>query len=188
MDLKEVILWLVAEKFIEFQKGKPRFTDPGRKAIKDATTGFIPEKAVTEAGLVPVNLSTEVMVPDGKYSDGQWERRYKDFLLKCNIPAKCYGRDGQTYELNKYSVEGMKAFRKAIQAGYQLDALTIAVALYYKNTVQLKKAVTNYMVSEEWKTDYENVVLKGQEGKIDEHIKQEMKDGTRGTQYTWIKY
>lgn len=185
MDLKEVILWLVAERFIEFQKGKPRFTDQGRKAIKDATTGFIPEKAVTEAGLVPVNLSTEVMVPEGKYSDGQWSNWYREFLLNCEIPAKCHGRDGQSYELNKYSIEGMKAFKKAIQSGYRLDALTVAVKLYYKNSVQLKKAVGNYMVSEEWRTDYETVVQKAQEGKIEEHIKQEMKRNGSVSNYTF---
>lgn len=186
MNLNEVMLWLVEKKYVQFHKDKPIFTDQARKEMKTSSAKPLQLANLDSLQTLQSKESTQIMVQGVKYTEAEWEGFYRKFLLACKIPARCEGKDGQSYELNKYSVEGVKAFKKAIQAGYQLDILIVTVSLYYQNSVRLKKAVGNYMASEEWKTDYETLLQKAEEGKVDEHIKQEMKNGT-ATQYSWFE-
>lgn len=177
MEFNEVIQWLVASKYVTFHKSKPIFTALAIKELTGISKGLSLDKTVIEPNL-PAITDTAVLVVGKKYTDAQWGAFYQEFILKCQIPARCEGTYGSFYDLNKYSIDGMKAFKKAIVDGFELSILIVAVTLYYKNKTRLKKAIGNYMLSEEWKTDYQVLLAKAADGKIDEHIKQETKHGT----------
>lgn len=177
MELNEVMLWLIASGYVKRHKDKWVFTAPFYKEMTGIAKGLALDNTVIEPNL-PAVTGTEVLVPEKKYTDVQWGSFYQQFITACEIPARCEGLYGKAYDLNKYSADGVKAFKKAITEGFDLSTLIFTVKLYYKNKTSLKKAIGNYMLSEEWKTDYWVNVGKASEGKIDEHIKQEMKHGT----------
>lgn len=183
MELNEVMLWLIASGYVKEHKKKWVFTAPFYKEMTGIAKGLALDNTVIEPNL-PAVTGTEVLVPEKKYTEAQWSSFYQQFITACEIPARCEGLYGKAYDLNKYSADGVKAFKKAITEGFDFNTLVFTVKLYYKNKTSLKKAIGNYMLSEEWKTDYWVNVGKAAEGKIDEHIKQEMKHET-GTRYTW---
>jgi hypothetical protein len=183
MELNEVMLWLIASGYVKQHKDKWVFTAPFYKEMTGIAKGLASNGTVIEPNL-PAITDTTVLVPGKKYTDMQWGAFYQQFILDCEIPAKCEGNYGNVYELNKYSIDGMKAFRKAMTEGLYRDVLVFAVKLYYKNRTKLKKAIGNYMLSEEWRTDYYTALAKHEAGQLDEHIKQELKHET-GTRYTW---
>lgn len=182
-NLKEVVEWLVTNKYITIHKGKPKFTSTYHKEI----TGI--EKGLTSIGIVreilPVQTSENFNVLKiNSYTLADWSRYYQEFISACKIPQRIQGTHGDSYAVNKYSEDGMKAFKKAMTDGYRLEVLILAVTLYYQSSIRLKKAIGNYMSSGEWKSDYELLLEKGKEGNLAAHIKEETKqNGT--TKYDW---
>jgi hypothetical protein len=187
VDLKSVMEWLVTNKYVSIHKGKPKFTTTYYKE----STGI--EKGLTSQGTVRENLpmiGTGVSIAPfnhggiALYTAIEWCHYYTEFIKACKIPSKALGTKGESYALNKYSEDGMKAFRQAMKDGYRLDVLIIAVSLYYKSSIALKKAVGNYMSSGEWKTDYQTLLEKAESGNLDTHIKNEIKKENGGS-YQW---
>jgi len=167
MEFHEIMSWLVKEQFITFHKGKPIFTPKAHKQLQVTTVPF-------KADVPPPPPPTVTSVVLAKTSTtGDWTRGYQNFILECNVPDRCFGPSGDPYAGNKYSEEGMKAFKKAISDGYQYDILKLAVTLYYKNTVRMKKAIGNYMSSGEWRTDYDRLLLEASNGTIKQHLNNE---------------
>lgn len=106
-----------------------------------------------------------------------WVSAYTSFIVAARIPARGESKSGEYYPMNKYSNPGMKAFRKIIEAGVDLDILIKSTMLYYKSGVKLKVAITRYMEDGLWRSDYEALVNSAEEGKVEEHIKQQLNDG-----------
>jgi len=186
VDLKSVMEWLVENKYVTIHKGKPKFTTQYYKDV----TGI--EKGLTLQGTVVESLPAKVpQVPKpfdqnavATYTPQQWCFYYTEFIKACAIPAKGMGPKGDSYALNKYSEDGMKAFRQALKEGYQIQVMIAAVTLYYKSAIFLKKAIGNYMASGEWKTDYQTLIEKAESGELAEHIKNETKQEHGGI-YQW---
>ena len=86
------------------------------------------------------------------------------------------------YATNKYSEDGMKAFQKALKDGYKYDVLVLSVALYYKSGIRLKKAIGTYMLSGEWRSDYNELLSKANQGELENHINKTIDNGT-GTNF-----
>jgi len=168
MEFHEIMSWLVKEQFITFHKGKPIFTPKAHKQLQ--VTTIVPFKTDVPPPPPPPTAS---VVLSKTSTAGDWTRGYQNFIVECNIPDRCFGPSGDPYSINKYSEEGMKAFKKAISEGYQYDILKLTVTLYYKDTVRMKKAIGNYMSSGEWRTDYDRLLLEHSKGNIKQHLNNE---------------
>lgn len=166
MIFKDTISWLVVNNYVEIHKGKPVFTQKARDEMK----------LFSKAAPPPLPSLEKVSTP--AVPSGTIEEQYKQFIALCNIPHRSYDSYGRPYALNKFSVEGVQAFKKAIQKGYNLQVLAVAVTLYYKSNIQFKKAIGNYMSSGEWETDYDTILQKQKEGTLKEHVKTEMNGST----------
>ena len=175
MELKAVMEWLVTNKYVSIHNGKPKFTTLYHKEAIGIERGLTSQGAVLE--LLPVAPIT-TLAPFNKdrialYNNAEWCSYYTEFIKSCKIPAKAFGTKGETYALNKYSEDGMKSFKQAMKDGYDIKILILAVALYYQSSISLKKAVSNYMISGEWKSDYQNLVDSAKSGNLADHIKNE---------------
>jgi len=164
MTFKESMTWLITNSYVKLHKGKPVFTEKARAELGEVGKVPLPPPLAT--------TTTPAVVGD------TYENQYKQFIALCQIPVKSYDSFGRPYALNKYSVDGMNAFKKALQKGFRLDVMALAVSLYYKSSMQFKKTIGNYMSSGEWETDYEVILQKHQDGTLKEHIKTEANDNT----------
>lgn len=107
------------------------------------------------------------VIPTGKetsqkLTDMDWEGRYILFITECKVPNQGESGTGDVYPLNKYSTEGMKAFRKMLEHdGIKYDILVRVTQSYYKiGTNRYKKKIGNYITEGLWRMDYE--VIKDQ--------------------------
>jgi hypothetical protein len=106
-----------------------------------------------------------------------WVEKYKQFIADAKVPTRCESRHGEFYDTNKYSEDGMKAFRKAIESGIVYDVLIRSTFLYYHNGVRLKVAIGRYMKDGLWRSDYDRVIESSESGTLEQHIKSELDDG-----------
>jgi len=157
MQLEEVLLFLVENSYVKNHKGKFLFTNEFYKKITNVDKGLTVTGKVKEPALAEVNSTESV---------------YLRFIQHCKVPEKGYTSSG-TYAMNKFSQDGLKAFEKALKEGYEPELLTLAVTLYYKSSVTMKKAIGNYMTSGEWKTDYALVKKHKEENTLDKLYKQQ---------------
>lgn len=184
MEFKNVIEYLINNKYISMHNGKYKFTSLFYKELTGVEKGLTLKGNVEEPNLLPVVQTTELEVNKLTiYTQAQWVKFYMDFLKASDIPDRCNSTDGTTYALNKYSEEGMKVFQKAIKEGYNLQILISTVKLYYKSNIRLKKAIGRYMKDGDWRTDYEALKIHIEAGSVVELIKQETAD-ERATNYT----
>lgn len=169
-------------------------------SLKEATEFMLTEGYILALGKGKYKLSTKfhqdvrfalqmpgimVQLPRGVYeSPGppvhftfSWEEDYKRFIIEAKVPRRLDARDG-SYTANAYSVDGMKAFRKAIESGVILEMLTKSTMLYYHSTIKYKQAIGRYMHEGTWKTGYDELLAKANEGEqqVIDHIKQETTD------------
>lgn len=163
-QLNEVVKYLIDEGYVSFTKKKlPVFTKKFNEEFSGISQGF-------SNGLVVHPDSLDLVQV---YKPEEYEKVYIQFLIACDIPKYCYDTYGRPYSVNKYSEEGLKAFKKALESGYKLDVLQVTVSLYYKSKVALKKAVGNYIVSGEWKTDYDRLLKEAEAGNLETYVKSE---------------
>lgn len=175
MEFKEVMHWLVLNGFVTIHKDKPIFTDKGRKELNSAAP---PPPNTSIAPPPPSSLPSKVVT-----GSVDWETMYKQFIMQCKVPARGYDSYGRAYAMNKYSVDGMQAFKKAVLKGYKVEFMALAVAVYYRSPDQFKKSIGNYMATGEWETDYDVMVSKHEAGTLGQHIKKET-DGNTGSRFT----
>ena len=131
--------------------------------------GYYPSHTVFD---VPANRLKEI----GLFKEADWEQLFMKFIQEAKVPQKLEGTRGEVYYANKYSVPGMKAFKKALQGGYVYDILVKSTMLYYKSSVKLKKAIGNYFAQEDFKSDYQALTEAAASGTLTEHIKSETND------------
>lgn len=174
MNLKQVIEYLLENRYISMHNGKYKFTALFNKEL----TGI--EKGLTLAGtVVEPNLpakSTFEIARITSYTQAQWTQFYMDFIRAADVPERCMSTDGTSYALNKYSEKGMKVFQKALREGYDPTLLVSTVKLYYKSNIRLKKAIGRYMEDGDWRSDYEVLKASVKEGTVAELVKQETED------------
>jgi hypothetical protein len=60
-----------------------------------------------------------------------------------------------------------------MESGYRLDVLQATIVLYYKSGNSFKKAIGNYMISGEWKTDYDRLVVEAEKGNLKNYVETE---------------
>jgi len=174
INLQEVAEFLLTNGYMSLEdKGKYKLTTKFHSDLKEA------RRAPT--GELTVGDSTELIRSDKFYFS--WENRYKQFILDAKVPKRLDARHGESYQANAYSEEGMKAFRKAIEAGTDLQMLIRATQLYYASTIHYKQAITAFMAKGTWKTHYDELVSAagiGEQALVD-HIKNETENGQQSS-------
>lgn len=154
MTFKETVDQLILNGYVKVHKGKPVFTDKARAELDQQK-----------------NALQKVPPPPPMVSANDLETQYKQFILLCKVPAKGYDAQGRPYAMNKFSNDGLEAFKKAIRKGCDLRVLAMAVVLYYKTPGAYKKTIGNYMASGEWQTDYDVLLEQQRNGTLSSHIK-----------------
>ncbi len=184
MNIQDVTKWLVENRYIAMNiKGRYEFLKSFHEALKFSIKPTI-LAVQKENSNVTISDNT---IPDPLqykvYNYSHWCHFYNQFILACHVPGKITSGHS-TYAGNKFSEEGMKAFQKALKDGFEYKGLVMAVTLYYKSSLNYKKAIGRYMSDGEWRTDYAALVSKAQEGNLEKHINETINDGP-GTHFTW---
>lgn len=112
-----------------------------------------------------------------------WSTAYMNFIVEAQVPIRGADSEGGVYDMNKYSEEGMKAFKKALLSGIQYAVLVRSVFLYYKSKQRFKQTIGKYMASGAWRTDYFALVAAAEQGNVEQHIKQTKDEGIKSTAY-----
>lgn len=151
MTFKQMLDDMILNGYVSVHKGKPVFTDKARAELDQ-------QKLALQSVTVPMVSAADI------------ETQYKEFILFCKVPVKGYDSYGRQYQLNKFSKDGLEAFKQAIKKGCNLQILALAVHLYYKAPGAFKKTVGNYMASGEWQTDYDVLFEQHKTGTLREHL------------------
>jgi len=178
MELKQVIEWLISNGFVQSHKGKFKFCAKVYKHLTGVEKGLTPQGTVLEPSLLAVVEEYPSLEKAQLYNYQDWVQFYQHFIALCRVPAKIEMSNGNTYSGNKYSEDGMKAFQKAIKEGFRYDVLRTAVTLYYASATRWKKAIGNYMIAGEWRTDYHELLEQAANGSLQKHIKKIINEAT----------
>lgn len=126
---------LVQNGYLEVVKGKYR---PTKKLNEEVSS--IPMLA----GITTIGIATM-----------SWENLYVKFIQDASIPRKGESGSGDLYDLNKYSADAMKVFRKMLERdGIKYDLLVKVTSTYYKSGSRYKKTISNYITEGLWRMDY----------------------------------
>lgn len=168
--------------YVQNHKGKFKFTNKLYKQLTGENKGLTSSEVVLEPALAKMGVTVPSLISFHTYTHAEWVAMYQQFILQCKVPAKLESNNGNVYSGNKYSEDGLKAFQKALKEGYKYDVLRMAITLYYASNIRWKKAIGNYMVSGEWRTDYDSMVGHASEGldSLQKHIKHTIDDVTGG--------
>lgn len=169
-ELKQHLEWLESNGIIELKFDGFQFTETGKKTCKEL--GYY--KPCLDLQKLDQRI-TEIK----NMTEPQWEELFIKFISDAKVPAKLEGKNGDVYPGNKFSIPALKIFKKALQAGAIYDVLVVSTALYYKSSIRLKKAVGNYFIQGDWRSDYDALVQASSSGQLTEHIKSETNDGTQ---------
>lgn len=158
---------------------KEEFTQTMNELVKAGLVTFIKTKPVftdlarTYLGKTPMSTGMVKAAEQGLVVAENWEDKYKNFIVRCQVPMKGMDSTGNTYSMNNFSKDGLKAFMEILNAGYDLEVLCVTITLYYKSNLAYKKAIGNYLISREWVTLYDSVLTKHNEGTLNNFIKNE---------------
>lgn len=155
------------------------------------TSKFNQEVKNVEEGIVHVNgipLVLDVVHRSKQLSSLDWRNMYIQFIKDAGVPSKCEGSYGEFYDCNKYSEEGMKAFKKIVKDEHiDLRVLTAVTKLYYTKVGRFKQKIGTYISEGTWRSDYMAMMDAAAEGGIEgiqQHIKTELKDGKPFNKYS----
>jgi hypothetical protein len=102
-----------------------------------------------------------------------WSQAFLNFIKEAEVPSRCEGKSGG-YDINKYSEDGMKAFKKMIESGVVYAVLVKSTMLYYKTHLTYALKIGNYIADGAWRSDYEALLTSAEEGTITQHIQQQI--------------
>lgn len=179
MELKDVAQWLLEKGYAIDMKGKLSFTPHFHKAYANIRNSVTMEVAIVNWGTPEMTVLYDAnKVALYKYED--WSMMYMQFIREAKVPNRCVNSHGEPYDINKYSEDGMKAFQKALKTGALYDILVKSTMLAYKSGSRYKKTIGNYMSQGDWRSDYNTLLEKAQQGEqeVTNHIKDELNDGT----------
>lgn len=116
-----------------------------------------------------------------------WTMYFLNFIMEAKVPKQILGPRGDPYYVNKFSEPALKVFRKALEKeGVIYDILVKSTTLYYASSVGLKKAIGNYFIQGDWRSDYESLLQAVRSGpeELTEHIKTELNDVDTRSNYS----
>lgn len=176
MDLKQIVQWMLENNYLVVIKGKYKVTSKFNKEVTGKEMGVMmlgQKPIVTENALTSLASTGPI----------DWTQQFLNFIKDAEVPARGEGKSGG-YDINKYSEEGMKAFKKAIESGVQYPVLVKSTMLYYKTHSAYALKIGNYMADGAWRSDYEMLLTSAKEGTITEHIQQQLDENTDFNKFT----
>lgn len=148
------------------------------------TSKFNTEIKKSDHGLVHVSgipLVRDLVHNAKDLSKIEWRNQYIQFIKDSAVPTKCEGSHGEFYDCNKYSEDGMKAFKAIIsKENVDLRVLTAVTKLYYAKPGRFKQKIGTYISEGGWRSDYMTMLTAAEESGIEgieSHIKKELADG-----------
>lgn len=170
-DLQENLQWLLSQGYALEHRKKYKFTEKFYEDLTGTRQGL----TRTEAGEYVVVETKLPLVAPPRVRD--WSLEYMNFISESQVPMRLLDSKGTPYSANKYSEDGMKAFRKALESGIEYSVLVKSTMLYYKSSVGFKKAIGNYMKDGDWRSDYKILVdaAQGGEQSLTKHIEKEIR-------------
>jgi hypothetical protein len=162
---------MLIHKHLHVSKGKYRVTEKFYKTLTGKQSGLVQ----TSTGAVAVRTPNLGLVTLS------WDQRYMAFIEEVGVPRRWQPPTGQPYDLNKFSAEGCKAFRHALEKEQVVyEILVRSTQLYYKGPMEWKKTIGHYMHEGLWKTDYFDMCRAAQDGEetLTDHISNSLDDGS----------
>lgn len=128
-----------------------------------------------------LNMTTKLTEQIDAAAAQDWEAFYTRFIIESQVPKRGESSDGGVYDLNKYSNDAMKEFKKMLwKDGIEYALLLKVTQAYYKGPGRYKKTISNFILEGLWRMDYE--VLKQQTPEQQqETIQKQMNDPTAFT-------
>lgn len=170
----EVVDYLRDHRYLLILKGKYSLSGEFQQAMKELKRGAVLR---IDVEAIPDISSDKLMnVYEGMgitLGDTDWQTRYINFIGEAKVPVFLENSKLDRYSVNKYSEDGMRAFRKALQSGIDYSLLVKSTMLYYKSATKFKKTIGNYMAHGDWLTDYNalrEVAMQGEQ-QVKDHIK-----------------
>lgn len=158
LEFTEVQEWLMTNLYIVRRNGKFALTDRFHQASKEH------KPSGTEIAVMNHGEVGQVVV--------DWGTRFMEFIAQCQVPAKIPDARGGLYAGNKFNNDAAAEWRKMLELeGINEQVLVLSTMLYYKSNLKYKKAIGNYILQGDWRTDYTEMLKAGNEGHINEHIK-----------------
>lgn len=159
MELKNVLQYLVDNAYVLASKEKgyvlsKKFQEDVKRMKRDRVQS---QPVVFDLPIVPSIPTTSQLVLTKMKAMATWETRFSKFILDAQVPRQLDDNRGNSYAANKYSEDGMKAFRKAMEENVDYGTLVRSTMLYYKSNIRYKKAIGNYFAQGDWRTDYQNL-------------------------------
>ena len=173
MNLQEVVKYLSSNKYILISKGKFSFSKKFYDEYQPSVPGEV-LPAVVPTSLPVVSPGAEVIHKSVLYTD-----RFIQFVQDAQVPARLEVR-GKVYYANKYNEQAAIAFHKMLEKeGVDYSLIVKSTMLYYKSGVDAKKAIGNYILQGDWRTDYEELKNSAQQGEqeLNQHIKKQLDNG-----------
>jgi hypothetical protein len=138
-------------------------------------------KEMVGKGIESVSLSTSLVGKKNSPKDlsipgstTDWTGQYIRFIQEAEVPQRGEGGSG-SYDLNKFSEKAAKQFRKMIEKeGVQYPVLIKSTLLYYKTHRRYPVTITRYIEEGLWRTDYMALLESVKEGKLTDHIQNEI--------------
>lgn len=167
--LQQALQQLVFEKYIQATDAyNYDLTEKGIQLLRQSYTVPVP------ALIKPQNNALQIIK-----MQQDWMLAFMNFIMEAKIPKYCDNGKGEQYIVNNYSEPAMKVFKKAIEKELVVyDVLVKSTMLYYKSTKnKFKKAVGNYFVQGDWRSDYNALLEAADTGTVESLIKSEMDNG-----------
>lgn len=182
INLKQAADFMLANDYIlPLGKGKFKLSTKFHRdyaQLKDPRGGadLLDYHGISTASYAGVHVEKPLMYSQRPSTD--WEQDYKDFIVYAKVPSRLEAKRGESYPANTYSEDGMKAFRKAIEQGYDWNLMVNAVILYYKSSIKFKMAIGRFMEEGHWKTNYDELSQAAKKGveAINDLVTEQTKD------------
>lgn len=179
MDIKEVATWLTENKYMKkTAAGGFSFTKKWRDDLKNSGKSVILDAPKNKTQIVISQTETyPSMEKVARYNYADWCRFYNNFILDSQVPHRLSTSNGALFAGNKFTEVGMQAYQKAIKEGCSPEVLSKCITLYYKSSLDYKKAIGSYMASGEWRTDYQALLSSAEQGveALQKHVDDEIK-------------
>ncbi len=180
MKIDEIAIWLTENKYMKktaaggfsfTKKWRDDLKNSGKIAILDAPQNENKPAIIDQPDLYPVPERV------AKYNYQDWCRMYNNFIAESDVPQRLSTSHGAVFAGNKFTEAGMLSYQRACKEGFDPRILSHAVKLYYKSSLDYKKAVGSYMEAGEWRTDYESLRQSAAGGveALQKHVDDEIK-------------
>lgn len=166
MNIAEVYEYLRDNGYLMASKGKYQFT----------------KKWHEDLGTIR-NPVFDIVKIDNRIAVLNKDKQFIDFIVEAKVPRRILNSKLEPYDTNKFSEDGAKVFHAALAAGVDYTTLVRTVQLYYASGNGYKKKIGNYFIDGDWKSDYQEMVLRMQEGEesLKTHITEELDNGEHTT-------